>query len=198
VSDEVDLLAIYRVTFSGGELTDAAKAAVTAAGAWWEGTASGPDELDRHRVLVEVAGEQQAIASVRAVLAPHGSFGQYAASPVRDSRGEVWRGPFYRKWQEIDWQAVPERAALIDIERAVLGALADAGEATWLVAKALDMAADRASVEAVLESLQDQNLVYSVLEEGGEPGKESEPDRWWAITDEGWDLLGFVKSPTYR
>jgi hypothetical protein len=57
---------------------------------------------------------------------------------------------------------------------------------------------ERATVEAVLEGLQERKLVYSVLEEGGEPGKEAELDRWWAITDEGWDLLGFIESPNYR
>jgi hypothetical protein len=182
----------------GDELTDPAKASLSVCGGWWEGTASGPDEPYRHRVLVEAGTDQEAIASVRTVLLPYGSFGQYAASTVRDARGEVWRGPFYRSWQEIDWQAVPGRAALTDVQRAVLGTLADSGEATWLVVKALDMAADRVTVEALLEELEQQGLVYSVLEEGGEPGKEWDLDRWWAITDEGWDLLGFIKSPNYR
>jgi hypothetical protein len=191
-------MAVYRVEFVGDELTDAATAALTAAGKWWEGSAFGPEEPSRHCVLVEATAEREAIASVRGVLAPHGSFGQYAASPVRGARGEVWRGRFYRSWRDIDWQAVPQRARLTELQRAVLGALADAGEPTWLVVKALDYQADRAAVEAVLEGLQEQKLVYSVLEEGGGPARESELDRWWAITDEGWDLLGFIKSPIYR
>jgi hypothetical protein len=61
-----------------------------------------------------------------------------------------------------------------------------------------DVPADRATVEAVLEDLQDQRLVYSTLEESGAPGRESERDRWWAIADETWDMLGFIKSPGYR
>jgi hypothetical protein len=194
----LDRLVVYRVAFVGGELTHAAKAALEAAGAWWEGTATGSDEADRHRVLVESAGEHEAIASVRKVLGRQGSFEQYGAAPVRDARGELWRAPFYRTWQEIDWQAVPARARLTDGQRAVLGALAEWGEPTWRVMNAQDVPEERATVETVLDALEEQELVYSVLEEGGEPGKEYELDRWWAITDEGWDLLGFIKSPNYR
>jgi hypothetical protein len=191
-------MAVYRVRFMGGELTAPALAALTAAGAWWEGTGSGPNEPDRHRVLVEAAGEREAIAAVQGMLEAYGSFAEYDVSPVRDANGEVWHGPFYRRWQEIDWQAVPGRARLTDVQRAVLGALAEWGEPTWRVMNAPHVPAERGTVEAVLEGLQERKLVYSVLEEGGEPGREAELDRWWAITDEGWDLLGFIKSPNYR
>jgi hypothetical protein len=198
VTEDQDALAVYRVTFVGDELPYAAEAALAAAGASWEGSESGPEHASRHRVLARARSEHEAIVSVRGVVASRGSFGQYAASPVRDSQGNMWRGPVFRRWDEIDWQVVPERAALSDVDRAVLGALADAGEATWIVARAPGVQLERANVEVVLERLEDQRLVYSVLEAGGERGRESEPDRWWALTDRAWDLLGLIKSPNYR
>lgn len=191
-------MCIFRVSFVGDELTDAAIAALTAAGAWWEGSGSGPAEPSQHRALVESTSEEAAIAVVQTLLAQHGSFNGFAASAVRNARGELWRGPFYRKWADVDWQATPERARLTELQRAVLGALADAAEPTWMVMANRDVPADGAAVEAVLEDLQEQGLIYSTLEESGERGRESEPDRWWAICDETWDLLGFIKSPGYR
>jgi hypothetical protein len=82
-------------------------------------------------------------------------------------------------------------------EREVLRCLLNAAEPTWIVLSAADVQMDRARAEAVLSDLENQSLVYSVLEDGGEPGKESELDRWWGITDECWDILGMIKSPTY-
>ncbi len=191
-------IVLYRVAFVGRELGDAESSGLTAAGARWEGSECDAGGVCRHRALIEAANEQEAIAAVRRALAAAGSLGQYDASPVRDARGEPRRGSFYRSWHEIDWQAVPRRARLTDLQRAVLGRMLDAAEPTWIIAADPDTSDDRPTVEAVLRGLQDQGLVDSTLEEGGEPGKESEPDRWWAITDEGWDLLGLIKSPTYR
>jgi hypothetical protein len=194
-------MVVYRVSFKGTELSDAARGALTAAGAPWEGSECDAEGPWRHRTLVEAVSGQDAIAAVRKALAVYVAFGSYiafAAHPVRDSRGELWRGPFYRSVREIDWQAVPRRAKLTELERAMLGCLLDAAEPTWIVLAELDEPLDRAGVEAVLADLERQALVYSVLEEGGEPGKESELDRWWALTDECWDILGMIKSPTYR
>jgi hypothetical protein len=194
-------MVVYRVSFKGTELSDAARDALTAAGAPWEGSVWDSEGPARHRALVRAASEPEAIAAVRTALAVYVAFGAYigfTASPVRDSRGELWRGPFYRSVREIDWQAVPRRAKLSQRERAVLGCLLDAAEPTWIVLAELDEPLDRAGVETVLADLEGQALVYSVLEEGGEPGKESELDRWWAITGECWDILGMIKSPTYR
>jgi hypothetical protein len=74
LSDDVDPMAVYRVRFAGGELTDAAMAALTAVGTTWEGTESGADEPCRHRALVEAGSEEEAIAMVRRALAADGSF----------------------------------------------------------------------------------------------------------------------------
>jgi hypothetical protein len=190
--------AVYRVRFVGGELGEDAGAALAAAGAAWEGSESGAEGPWRHRALVEASGEQQAIARVRDALVSHGAFHEYQASAVTDARGRVHRGPFYRSWCDIDWAAVPRRARLTDLQRRVLRSLMDDVEPTWIVAADPDVAAGRAEVEAVLSELEAQNLVASRLEEGGEPGRESELDRWWAVTDEGWDLLGMIRSPRYH
>lgn len=84
------------------------------------------------------------------------------------------------------------------IERAALGCLLDAAEPTWMVVRELEMPDDRAGVISVLRGLEARGAVYSTVETSGEEGRASEPDRWWALTDEGWDLLGLIKSPTYK
>ncbi len=136
---------------------------------------------------------------VRDALAPELAFGFYTGftfTVVRNSRGEPWRGAFYRKWHEVDWETEP-RASLASIERAALGCLLDAAEPTWIVAEELEMSDDRAGVISVLRGLEARGVVCSTVEESGEPGRACESERWWAVTDEGFDLLGFIKSPTY-
>jgi len=190
-------MAIYRIMFIGTELSDAAKAALVAVGAKWEGSECDAEGRCRHRVVVEAKTAQDGVTIVRRGLAAYGSYGDYNGSPVSDSGGEARRGSFYRSWHEIDWQAVPRRARLTDLQRAVLGSLLNDAEPTWIITTDLQVSTDRVDVEAVLEELQEQNLVYGVLEEGGEPGKESEKDCWWALTEEGWDLLGLIKPSKY-
>jgi len=191
-------MGVFRVSFVGPDLTEASNAALTAAGPAWEGSECDEDGRCEHFALVEASTEHDAIAAVRTALSAHGSYVHYGAWPVRDSRGELWRGPFYRSWHEIDWQAAPRRARLTDLQRAVLGSLLNRAEPTWIIPADPSVSADRASVEGVLRDLQAQGLVSSVLEEGGEPGKERESDRWWAVTDVGWDVLGIIKPPRYR
>jgi hypothetical protein len=191
-------LIVFRVSFEGTSLTEAAKAALTEGDEWWEGTERHPHETDRHRVLIEAATADEATERVCSALARHGQFTRFRASAVRNRRGEVRHGPFYRRWEEIDWEAVPARAKLRDTEKAVLLMLADAGEPTWIVAKEMKPAEDRANVEAMLNGLREQGLVSSSLEQSGEPGTEPELDQWWTITDDGWEMLGMIKSPRYR
>lgn len=193
---EMSPVIVFRVRFSGPLLSDEAMDALTAAGVAWEGSEHGPEEPARHRALVETSTEPNAINTVAGLLEAHGSFGNFSASPVTNSRGERWRGPIRNSWDQIDWHSEPKLARLRDPERAVLFSLADDGEPTWLVAGAVSV--DRSSAEAMLEGLQEQGLVYSDLLEAWEPGKEDYLDRWWAITDEGWDLLGLIKSPGYN
>ena len=188
-------MAVYRVSFLGAD-DEVAQDALTT-GALWEGSRFGPDEPSRHRVLIEAGTEHEAIAGVRRALAARGSFREYEASLVTDSHGEAWRRPLSQSWADIDWEEAPRLASLRDLQRAVLSSLADAAEPTWIVAAEVSAVADRDTVEAVLEELENNRLVYSVLEAGGEPGKDREIDRWWAITDETWDLLGLIKSPWY-
>jgi hypothetical protein len=188
---------VYRVSFVGTELAAAARGALTAAGAAWEGTSYDPQGQCRHRALVEADREQDAIAAVRSALAAWESYGDFDASPVRDSRGEVWRAPMHAFWHEIDWQAEPRRARLTEVQRAVLRCLLSDAEPTWIIAADPDVPADGASVEAVLKDLREQGIVHSALAAGGESGRESETDQWWAVTDAGWDLLGLIKSPQY-
>jgi hypothetical protein len=194
-------MTVFRVCFQGTALTNQARVALDAAEAPWEGSEAGPDGPCRHRALVQAGSEQAAIRSVREALAPYVAFGSYldfTATPVRDSRGELWRDVFHRSWQEVDWDATPRRAGLTSLQRDALGCLLDAAEPTWIVARELELSDGRAGVIAVLRELEAEGFVHSTVEEGGEPGREREPERWWAITDEGWDLLGLIKSPSYR
>jgi hypothetical protein len=152
-----------------------------------------------HRALVVAATEEEAIDLVRdALQSVEEPFSEFSASPVKDAQGEVKHAPIRTRWDEVDWENVATKATLSELQRNVLWVLADAGEATWKVAQDPDVLGDRANVEAALSDLEARTLVYCVLEEGGEPGRESELDRWWAITDEGWDLLGLIKSPRYH
>jgi hypothetical protein len=192
------LTAVYRVCFAGDELSDLGGESLEKAGVIWEGSAVAPDMPSRHRALVRCPAEQDAIVAVRQALDGYGSFNEFTAAPVRNSRGEIWRGPFYRKWSEVDWQAVPDRSRLTDGQRAVLATLTDAAEPTWMVLQTCELDLDRAGCEAVLVELEDQGLVSSVLEQALEPGQDDRLDHWWAITHEGWDLLGFIRSPGYR
>jgi hypothetical protein len=188
---------VYRVSFVGPDLTDSASAALDATGTVWDGTESRAGQPCRHRGLVRATTEYDAIATVRRALEAHGSFQEYTAAPVRNAKGDAWRGPFYRSWQEVDWQ-MPERASLTELERTVLWALMNDHEPTWVIARDPDVHADRAQIEAALQQLEQRKLVDRRMAASGEPGRETESEPWWAITDEGWDLLGFIKSPRYR
>ncbi len=188
---------VYRVAFEGENQIDDAVEAISAAGASWESSRSGPSELERHHVLVEAVSESEAMARVRGILEPIARFEGYAAAAVIDVHGETRRGPFYRSWEEIDWSADPSRSKLTAPQRTVLMFLRFTAEPTWIIASDLEL--DLPPVEEALRELQEQELVDSVLEPSGEHGKEeSELDRWWFITDYGWDLLGLIKPPGYE
>jgi hypothetical protein len=185
---------VYRVRFAGGELTGAAEAALRSAGGRWEGSSHGPAVSDRHRALMRAPTLQQAIAGVREALAGHGSFADYEAEVVTDARGRPWDGPLERGCEEIDWRAI----AVSDLQRAVLWAVLDDVEATWLIEQELDGAADRRAIERALAELEERGLVYHWRARAMRPdGPDDELDRWWGITHAGWDLLGMIRSPGY-
>jgi hypothetical protein len=166
----------------------------------WEGSKAVPERAWRHCVRVAAIDEQGAIAAVRAAVSAYIAFGAYTAftaSAVRDSRGEVWRGAVAPSWSDIDWQAEPRRAGLSEEQRALIGCLLDDAEPTWIVASDPDVSSKRQDLESALADLEAKGLVFSVPSQAFEPGTESRLERWWAVTDECWDLLGLIKSPRY-
>jgi hypothetical protein len=190
---------IFRVFFSGSPLEGRVLAdALEDVDRRYEGTRSEPDEdVDHHWALVGAETNEEAIAFVREAMAHHGTLGSFHAAPVLDARGEVIRTPICTRLNEIDWDGVRRQVPLSALQQRVLMALLDDPEATWIIAAEVGMPADRAGAEAALRELHGKRLVASGLGAGGEPGKEADLDRWWGITDEGWDLLGLIKSPRY-
>lgn len=188
---------VFRVLFEGDDLREG-RDVLMIENVVWEGSASAPSEPSRHRALAEADGGQAAISMVQGAVGHFGTYTNYSASIVTNARGEPWRGPIIRSWDEIDWERTPELAKLSELERNALWALGDAGEPTWIVVGDQDVPSqDRAEVERALTRLEDDGLVHSTVASSGEPGRAEEPDRWWAITDECWDLLGLIKSPGY-
>jgi len=103
---------------------------------------------------------------------------------------------FYRRWNEVDWEAVPERATLTELQRAAMGALADAAEPAVLVVREVGRSAP--VVEAALRELREKGLVESHTEPFFDSEYDNDQAEWWKLTDEAWDLLGFIKSPRYH
>jgi hypothetical protein len=163
----------------------------------WEGSAGNVYEpIQHHRALVGAASENEAIATVREALATLGYFDDFHAALVRDSRGEVMLTPI-RRWTDIDWEGVQRKAPLNELQRNVLLALLNDHEPTWIVAQDPDVPGDRDGVEVALRDLEARNLVRTRRAESGEAGRESAMEDWWALTPDGWDLLGLIKSPRY-
>lgn len=201
---------IFRVSFSGPALETATlSAALDATNLRWEGGESRADaSTERHRALVGAASEDEAIATVHKALTPYGTFSDFQATPVRDARGEVRRTPLRTHWREVDWEEVERKATLSDLERALIATFLNAAEPTWIILEDLDMPDDRERVEATLRDLERRGLVDNTWEPAGGPddfgvleswgGRPERMCHWWALTDEGWDLLGLIKSPGYR
>jgi hypothetical protein len=191
-------LRVFRVSFSGSPLDGRALAdALEGVRSRYEGTRSEPDdEVDHHRALVGADAKEDAIAFVREAMARHGTFGSFHATPVLDARGEVVRTPICTRLNEIDWDGVRREVPLSALQQRALIALLDDHEPTWIVAAEVDLA-DRETVEVAVRDLEARQLVRSIQAESGETGRESELEDWWALTDEGWDLLGLIKSPRY-
>ncbi len=189
---------VFRVRCSGPEISYEARDALAAAGARWEASESRPDdEIPHHRVVAGAFTEVEAVGVVRDALGSHGTFRDFDVERVTNRHGETVRTPI-RTWDDIDWEEVQRKAPLGELHRLVLRALGDAAEPMWTIVQDPDVGGDRKRVEAALRDLERHHLVYSTWEELGEPGDESAMGHWWAITDEGWELLGLIKSPRYR
>ena len=190
---------VFRVSFSGPELSEEATSALAAADAGWASSGPDPGVLQHHTALVGALTESEAVSAVSEIVMAHGSFDEFVATPVRDRHGEIKRTPIRRVWDDIDWEDVESKATLSELQRTLLRTMLDAGEATWIILKDRDVPNDRDHVVAVLEELEGRNLVRSTVEVSFDPGREPYSlDRWWALTDEAWDLLGLIKSPWYR
>jgi hypothetical protein len=200
---------IFRVSFSGPDVPNAAVSALETVNMRWEGSESRSDGTpDHHRALVGAATEHDAIGVMRKALGPHGAFSDFRAAPVRNGRGEVVRTPIRKGWWEVDWNEVERKAALSEFERALISTFLDAAEPTWLILGELDMSGERERVEATLRDLERRGLVSRTWEPAGGPEDfgvletwRGRPERmcdWWALTDEAWDLLGLIKSPRYH
>jgi hypothetical protein len=189
---------IYRVRFEGADLGRDALAALAAIGSVWEGTLYSPQKGHHHSARVRAPGPEEAIGQIRDALAQSPVYLGYRAEPLLDSTGRPWPGRIDRSWAEVEWDA-PELAALSPLKRAVIWALLDDHEPTWMVLKAPGVTGSASEVHQALEELERAGLVDHRRALGLEPGVDSdEPVPWWALTNRAWDLLGLIKSPRYR
>lgn len=189
---------VFRVSFTGPELAEGARAGLDGPDSRWEGSARGPAGPSRHRALVGARTADEALNRVRDALQDYGDFKDFDVVAVRDLRGEIRHTPVPRYWDDIDWGQVNRTSPTSELQRQVLGAMLDAAEPTWIIARDLQDVGDRHSIEAALQSLAQRNLVYSRWSQLFGPSAEPEMGYWWALTDQGWDLLGLIKSPSYR
>jgi hypothetical protein len=180
---------VFRVWFSGPPLSDAARNALDALNRRWEGG---------NRALVGAASDDEAASLVREALTGHGSFHDFRAEPVRDRHGKIKQTPIRKGCWEIDWTEVKRTTDLSELQRTILCTFLNVAEPTWIIIRDPEVREERDRVEAALNDLQRRNLVYSTWEQSGAPeAGPAEMDNWWALTDEGWDLLGLIKSPGY-
>jgi hypothetical protein len=186
----------YRVSFSGPDLPEGARASLRGTDPRWEGSERDAEGDWRHRALVHASSEQNAVEAVRAVLPEPDSYRDVGALPVTDSQGQPWTRPL-SSWDEIDWGAVPQLARLSGLQRVLLACLYNDAEPTWTVLADRDVSADHDTVEVGLQDLEDHGLIFSALSPSGGPGTQNELVPWRAMTDETWDLLGLIKSPRY-
>jgi hypothetical protein len=152
---------ILRVWFEGAELDKQALAALSHAGAVWEGTegslaASDDDWLHSARLRAHSASEAKELIAV--VLDQFGAYRLKSVEPVVGADGEPWRGAIDRRWEQVNW-SVPELVALSPLERTVIWALLDDHEATWIILRSFDVEPPRADVEQALRHLETLGLV---------------------------------------
>jgi hypothetical protein len=200
-------MVVFRVCFTGPELSDEAKDALDDVEGRWEGTAQVESPTQDHRVLVGAPTSDDAIVIVQRSLRTHGAFSGFTATPVRNHRGEVQGTPIRTSSWEIDWDEVEANAKLTELHRTLVESIVDAAEPTWILLKDPNIAADGETVEAALRDLEERGLVRSTWEPSGDAefgaletwrGERLRMCKWWALTDAGWELFGLIKSPGYR
>jgi hypothetical protein len=98
---------------------------------------------------------------------------------------------------EIDWAEVAARSDLTEFHVMLLDNLLDgSAEPTWIVLHDPETGGNREVVEARFRELELRGLVTRSRELSGRPdGEFMELDDWWALTDQGWEVLGLIKPP---
>jgi hypothetical protein len=184
---------VFRVTCFGPDASaPEVRDALEAVGARWEGG---------DRVLVGAETNDEAIATVRGALSAQGEFGDFEASVVRTCQGDVWQTPIRKGSWEIDWDTVQAKATLTALQRTLMCGILDAAEPTWLLLKDPDVADDAQVVDAAMRDLEERGLVLSTWERAmapDEPWPGEGMCPWWALSEQGWELLGLIKSPGYH
>jgi hypothetical protein len=190
---------IYRVWFEGPELDERALAALSAAGAVWEGTEGfvAPGAEWRHSARLRAADASAAARQIETLLAEHSAYRATNIELLLGAGGEPWRGEIDRRWEQVDW-SVPELSVLSPLQRTVIWALLDDHEPTWVILRALEATPDPAEVDDALREMGALGLVHHRLARSMAPDEEGDqPVPWWALSDHAWDLLGLIKSPRY-
>lgn len=78
----------------------------------------------------------------------------------------------------------------------LLDNLLDAAEPTWVVLGDPDTPDDRDLVESAFHRLEQRGFVTHTREASGKPdGSVLEPENWWELTDQAWELMGMIKRP---
>jgi hypothetical protein len=186
---------VYRVMFSGDWVPIDVARELRSSDVWLEGSRSGVGP-SHHWALVHAHSRDEAARLVRDAVAPHGGFSDFAAEPVRDSKGDLWCGSFHRRWDEIDWGVVGQHATLSDVHRQAMYALADAAEPTELVRREVGLPPP--TVEKALRELCEKGLAEHFVLPFFDGDYDKEDEDWWRLTHEAWDLLGFIKPVRYH
>jgi hypothetical protein len=183
---------VFRVVFDGPPLAEP-QVDGDATGVEWEGSRGFPDNVRfRHYFLVEGMAPDAAITALRRAVDHPGAFSGFAAAEVTPPPG--WKG----LGEEIDWAHVATRAELTKLQETLLDNLLNSPEPTWIMLEDSDTDGDRELVEAAFRDLEQRNLVTRTREASGNPAAEpTDPEDWWALTNEAWDLLGLIKRPWY-